>query len=173
MTEFDIKFWVKKYFGLSPNAKNLDETNNSLGFVWLWSIFESEYLKDSRTNKPYNEQLIELSTSFPVSKIGVDGIYGFLHNRYFQHGETTTFYKNLKFDPQLSQQLRAILQKTKPLESEKLKFVLLVIFKFRCNLFHGRKDPLLWNRFDKVFYQINRFLSEFLDLKLSPKYQRR
>ncbi len=56
MTEqyFDVKNWVKKYFGLSSSDKTFDNTNNSLEFIWVWSIFEHKYLKDSRANKSYN-----------------------------------------------------------------------------------------------------------------------
>ena len=46
--KFNVKTWVKEYFGLSVNDKSLDNTNNSLEFIWVWSIFEHKYLKDSR-----------------------------------------------------------------------------------------------------------------------------
>lgn len=171
MTEqyFDVKNWVKKYFGLNASDKTFDNTNNSLEFIWVWSIFEHKYLKDSRANKSYNDQLVDISARFPHDKIDIDTIYGFLHNRYFQKGKTTRFFGNLNFDTKWQKLTKEILKKKDPTKEEKLKLTLLILYKFRCNLFHGRKDPLLWKNFDELFYQLNKFLSEYLDVKWIPK----
>ncbi|MBK7220036.1 MAG: hypothetical protein IPH94_01465 [Saprospiraceae bacterium] len=171
MTEqyFDVKKWVKKYFGLNVSDKTFDNTNNSLEFIWVWSIFEHKYLKDSRTNKNYNDQLVDLSAKFPHNKIDIDTIYGFLHKRYFQKGKTTRFFWDLNFDTKWQKLTKEILKKKDPTKEEKLKLTLLILYKFRCNLFHGRKDPLLWKNFNEVFYQLNKFLSEYLDIKWTPK----
>ena len=64
--------------------------------------------------------------------------------------------------------MKEILMKIQPSFFEKLSLIFLVIYKFRCNLFHGRKDPLLWKNFDEIFFQINRFLASFLDTKWNP-----
>ncbi len=162
---FDIKNWVKKYFGLNASDKTLDNTNNSLEFIWVWSIFEHKYLKDSRTHKSYNDQLFELSSIFPLDRIDVDTVYGFLHNRYYQKGKTTRFFKNLNFETKWQRLTIEILKKQCPTKEEKLQFTFLVLYKFRCNLFHGRKDSLLCKNYNKVFYQLIKFLSEFLDSK--------
>ncbi len=166
---FDVKSWVKNYFGLNPSDKNLDNTNNSLEFIWVWSIFEHKYLKDSRNNKSYNEQLVDISKRIPTSKIGINTTYGFLHNRYFQKGRTTKFFGDLNFESKWQNLTRDILKKKEPTIEEKLKLILLVLYKFRCNLFHGRKDPLLWKDFDNVFFFLNKFLADLLDLKWTPK----
>ncbi|WP_341226101.1 hypothetical protein [uncultured Arcticibacterium sp.] len=164
-SKFDVKSWVKKYFGLRSTDKTLDNANNSLEFIWVWAIFEHKYLRDSRDFKKYNDQLIDISAKFPIKKIDIDTMYGFLHKRYFQKGKTTRFFANLNFDNKWLKLTKAILRKQNPTPEEKLKFILLVLFKFRCNLFHGRKDPLLWKNFNEVFYYINKFLADFLDVK--------
>lgn len=166
---FDIKSWIKKYFGLHNSDQTFENTNNSLEFIWVWSIFEHKYLKDSRSNKSYNDQLVEISTKFPIDKIDIDKTYGFLHNRYFQKGKTTRFFGNLNFDKKWQQLTKEILKKSEPTQEEKLKLILLILYKFRCNLFHGRKDPLLWKNFDNVFFYLNKFIADFLDTKWTPK----
>ncbi len=160
---FDIKTWIKEYFNLTPNDKTFEETSNSLEFLWVWSIFEHKYLKDSRANKSYNEQLVDLAEKYPKNQIDINTIYGFLYQRYFPHNSLTRFYNNLKFEKKWHNLSKAILNKNNPTHTEKLTFILLVLYKFRCNLFHGRKDPLLWKNFDKVFYHFNKFLAELLD----------
>ena len=40
---FNIKAWVKNYFGLASSDKSFENTNNSLEFIWVWSIFEHKY----------------------------------------------------------------------------------------------------------------------------------
>ena len=167
--KFNVKTWVKEYFGLSVNDKSLDNTNNSLEFIWVWSIFEHKYLKDSRTNKSYNDQLVDISQIFPKSRIDIDSIYGFLHNRYFQKGKTTKFFGNLNFDDKWKKQIKEILKKKEPSPEEKLKLILLILYKFRCNLFHGKKDPLLWKNFNDIFYYLNSFLANFLYIKKKQK----
>jgi hypothetical protein len=170
MTEkyFDVKKWVKKYFELSSSDKYLDNTNNSLEFIWVWSIFEHKYLKYGRDNKSYNEQLVDLSVKFPSDRIDIDTIYEFLHIRYFKEGKTTTFLENLNLNTKWQKLIEETLKKKDSTKVEKLKFIFIIIYKFRCNLFHGKKDPLLWNNFDEVFYHINTFLANFLEVKWKP-----
>lgn len=166
---FDIKVWVKKYFKLNPSDTTFDNTNNSLEFIWVWSIFEHKYLKDSRTNKSYNDQLADLSTKYPSNRIDIETLYGFLHNRYFQKGKPTRFFSSLNFENKWKKVALEIIKKAEPTEIEKLKFIFLVLYKFRCNLFHGRKDPLFWKNFDSVFFHLNKFLADLLDTKWTPK----
>ena len=162
---FDIKCWVKQYFGLTKDDTTLDRTNNSLEFLWVWSIFEAKYLKSDETQS-FNEQLVEFSQKYPVEKIHVDEIYSFFYKRYFCNGRITQCFKNLGLKKHWSNKLIQILRKQNPNDFEKLELVLLIIYKFRCNLFHGRKDPLLWKNFDKVFYQINKFLADLLEKRV-------
>ncbi len=169
---FDIKSWIKKYFGLNQSDNTFDKTNNSLEFIWVWSLFEHKYLKDSKTNKSYNEQLIELADKFPNKKIDIDTIYGFLYNRYVQNGKTTKNFGDLNFNKDWKNLCQGILKKSKPENKDKLIFIFLVLYKFRCNLFHGRKDPLLWKNFDITFYHFNKFLADFLDTKWNPKQKK-
>jgi hypothetical protein len=111
---FDIKIWIKKYFRLNQADKTFDNTNNSLEFIWVWSIFEHKYLKDSRSNNSYNDQLIDLAAKFPISKIDINTTYGFLYNRYFQKGKPTKFFGNLNFDNKWKKLTNEILKKTEP-----------------------------------------------------------
>ena len=165
---FDAKDWIKKYFGLTEISKTFDNTNNSLEFIWVWSIFEHKYLRNSNSSQGYNEQLICIAKLIPENMISIDTIYGYFHNRYFQKSKTTRFFNNLNFKTKWQKKTKEILMKIQPTFSEKLSLIFLVIYKFRCNLFHGRKDPLLWKNFDKTFFQINRFLASFLDTKWDP-----
>lgn len=164
---FDVKNWIKRYYNLYSDDKVIDSTNNSLEFIWVWSIFEHHYLKDSRNHKSFNDQLVDVATNFPTDnfKIDINSPYGFFHNRYFNKGKTTKFFGNLNFDNKWQKRTKEILKNTNPTENEKLELILLIVYKFRCNLFHGRKDPLLWKNFEIVFFYINKFLSEFLDTK--------
>lgn len=165
---FDVKAWVKRFFNLKQSDKIFDNTNNSLEFIWVWSIFEHKYLKNSENSIPYNSQLIDIAEKFNFKNIDINPTYGHLHNRYLKKGEPTTFFKNLgsgKKWEKTKRQILQILKKTEPTDIEKLKVILLVLYKFRCNLFHGSKDPLLWKNFDKMFYHLNKFLAAFLDTK--------
>ena len=162
---FDIKKWIKKYFGLSPTDTTFERTNNSLEFVWVWSIFEHRYLKDSRINKSYADQLFDIAAKFPANKIDIDSLYGFLYSRYYRKGKTTKFFGNLNLESKWRNVAKEVLKKNTPTAEEKMKLILLVLYQFRCNLFHGRKDPLLWKNFDKVFFHLNKFLADLLDIK--------
>jgi hypothetical protein len=120
---FDIKSWIKKYFDLKQSDNTFDNTNNSIEFVWVWSVFEHKYLKDIRVNKSYNEQLIKLANKFPNKKIDIDTIYGFLYNRYFQNGKTTKNFSNLNFDKNWKNLCKGILEKSNPENKDKLIFI--------------------------------------------------
>jgi len=164
MEYFDVKKWMQEHFKLSKKVLLENKTNNSLEFVLVWALFENKYLKDSGYSS-YNNQLVELSKIIKVGNTELNEIYGFLYNRYFNNGKTTKYYENLKFKKEWKKTTKEILEKTKPTDEKKLIFILLVIYKFRCNLFHGKKDPLLLKNFEKVFFHINKFLAYLLDIE--------
>ena len=162
---FDVKNWIKNYFGLGNNSTVFENINNSLEFILVWSVFENKYLKDSKDFKSYNEQLTDFAKAFPLVKLDINTIYGFFYNRFIQHKKITPYYKDLGLKGETGDTVRKILKNQKPTDLQKLTLILLIIYKFRCNLFHGRKDPLLLKEFDDVFFNINKFLANLLDKK--------
>ena len=160
---FNVKSWMKKYYNLSKGNKMFEKQNSSLEFIWVWAIFENMFFLNDDDSLTYKKQLIELASKLEINDDNVNKIYGMFYKRYYSNQILSRFFSNLNLNKGYKNICKEILKKKKPLKVEKLKLILLVIYKFRCNLFHGGKDPLLLNNFEVVFEMINEFLCNVIE----------
>lgn len=155
--------WLKKYYNLPYTSDAFEKVNNSLDFLWVWSVFEAKFLDHGNDAKNFGNQMIELAEKYSTKFSESHDTFIFFKNRYFINGQFTDYFRSLGLSHNRKNTVESILTTSTPTNSDKLEFLFIVIYKFRCNLFHGLKDPLLWRNFDNVFYQINVFLMKFLD----------
>ena len=142
---FDVQKWIKGYFNLSLSDRSLDNVNNSLEFIWVWSVFEHKHLKNSQNDMSFYDQLVKISNKLYNDdlKVEVNEIYGFFYNRYFQNKKTTRFFADLNLNRKWNHELKNILTNSNPKELFNLQSIFTVIYTFRCNLFHGGKNIII------------------------------
>ncbi len=161
--KINIINWLKRYFNLPYTTDAFEKVNNSLDFLWVWSVFEAKFLDHNDGAKKFGDQMIDLGEKYSTKFSELDDTFKFFFDRYFINGQVTDNFNRLGLRSKVRARVESILKASSPTNKDKLQFLFIVIYKFRCNLFHGSKDPLLWKDFDPVFYQINLFLIRFLD----------
>ena len=162
-TKISIIDWLRRYYNLPYTSDAFENVNNSLDFLCIWSIFEAKFLEHGYNSKKFSDQMIELAEKYTPTFKEFDDTFIFFKNRYFVNNHFTDNFRNLGLKSKSKERVVSILSSSLPIYKDKLEILFIVIYKFRCNLFHGSKDPLLWKDFDDVFYHINVFLMKFLD----------
>lgn len=159
--------WLKQYF----NKPTLDEKSLKpvLHFSLLWNLFEHTYFTDDRPLTP--QRLLKLSDiSFNnFTKEEIDTTFEFFKDRYFPNNSPDSRFATLQLDSnarngQTSNKdfCTATLTASNATKQDKTKTIFLIVYRFRNNLFHGRKNPETLNIYEHPFKEINKFLIHYI-----------
>lgn len=163
--------WLRDYF----NKPSLNEQKLTpvLHFSLLWNLFEHTYFTDDKHLNP--ERLLDLSdlSNAVLSDEILNKTFVFFKMRYFSK-DNNSFFESLRLSsisiskkegqPSYSEFCKSTLTKQDPTKTDKIKTVLLIIHRFRNNLFHGRKKPETLNIYEVPFKEINKFLIHFIEV---------
>lgn len=161
MKETSVIEWLNYYF----ERKDIDENQLKpiLHFSLLWNLFENTYFTDKEHLSP--QKLLELS-EISEEKLDDDKLnltFIFFKQRYVNKNQINDRFSLLQIHRQNIDFCKKILLDDNPTKVEKVKFLFLVIHRFRNNLFHGRKNPRTLNIYEDAFKQINKYLMFFIE----------
>lgn len=161
MEENSVINWLNLYF--KGNTIDENQLKPILHFSLLWNLFENTYFTDEIHLNPL--RLISLSEiSFEeLDDVIIDSLFDFFKSRYLDNNQTNNKFNLLQIHQSTIQFCSDILHASNPTKQEKVKFLFVVIHRFRNNLFHGRKHPKTLNIYKDVFYKINKFLMHFIE----------
>ncbi len=161
MEDKEVIEWLKKYFSQPKlDVKNIKPV---LHFTLLWNLFE--HITPQEIKLPYNEILRSLANKYykVISDKTLDKIYNYFKKRYVKDNEINTLFYKLLFKKKESEECQNILLSDNTNKEDKLTCVLLIIYRFRNNLFHGSKNPTTLNLYSGQFKIINKFLMGFIE----------
>ena len=155
------------------NSKHLSENDQKiiLSFLLFFNLFEAKLFGEKRELtykrlKAFCEKLNGESW-FNVSKY--DRVGDFFAKRYIGEGDVpTVHFYNLQLHSSIKGEIQELLTlfKKRDLDychSDKLMWCYLSIaYRFRNNLFHGKKDPLGLNKYTECFKIINDMMYDLL-----------
>jgi hypothetical protein len=158
--------WLKEYF--DKPAFSEEKLKPVFHFSLLWNLFEHTYFSDD--SRLTNGNLLELAeNSFThIPNGAIQTIYIYFKNRYFPDDREDTKFEQLCLDKRVNngvsyfEYCREILLNSDSEKVDKLKCLFLIIYRFRNNLFHGRKQPRMLHTYQAPFNSINRFLMAFI-----------
>lgn len=137
----------------SHNEQTMEEFYNRqiLVLVILWSIFEKECIVDLMQLKIQNIGRFVKSCHSKVHQKAIEPYFNYFNSRYrkdvnnyhslLNYHDDYIEYNNKNYD------MYKIMDKDKPeLNSHdiKLLFLIYIIYRFRCNIFHGNKEIFDW-----------------------------
>ncbi|WP_338813835.1 hypothetical protein V9L05_21200 [Bernardetia sp. Wsw4-3y2] len=169
-----INFLNSKNPSSKSTEKNIDQV---LYFTLIWNSFEGSFFFD---NVELNNQtlffLAQNSTSY-IQERYVDELFDFFRNRYVSNNKIRPVFKRLRFcykkNRPSNQKVEKLVQDTllanAPSFEAKMKVLLLIIYRFRNNLFHGVKSPLNLNKFENIYGHINTFLIRYVTALIDYK----
>jgi len=166
--KFDVFCWLKGYFPSDEISEG--DIPDVLNFSLMWNLFESrvcEKLKDDSPNR-FVEKMERFIKEFPNMNSVVNenpNTLCYFQERYLNDGEFNVKFNYLSIDnPKWKELVQSVLKKEKVESSFVLLALLIIIYRLRCNFFHGVKPIRELKEQDINFKVANIFLSKILDL---------
>jgi len=155
--------WINERFHSSLTEENLNSVND---FLLLWSLFEKQICNNDANNNcllRFAERDIDL---FDI--VVINRVYDYLRNRYIQNGHSTNRFQYLRLPNQryIDYILETFLN-PESTQTDKLKVSLLIIYRFRNNLFHGEKNILTIDSQTENFRHSNELLKNIIERKMA------
>jgi hypothetical protein len=143
--EFDS--WLASYLGEKESAVSLlIQDQMAVEFLISWSIFESDCFNGFcklDDIKPFSDKIVKSAKykTGPISRC-----VEHFHERYQQR----SLYKNLMHKQKCKNAEIILSKKINDLEeSEKVFLLVLVVYRYRNNIFHGNKGVSSWLAYKK------------------------
>ena len=150
--------WAQACLGHDITEADLETVRN---FVLLWNIFETRFFENKATGNKVWRASIKVSKEICVSTFDV------IRSRYVSDdGSFTNKYAGLFLgsDKELERRTKEILLAEKELTDEDRNEVCrIVIWRYRCNLFHGNKNAYYMLEDNKLFEYLNQYLINVLE----------
>lgn len=139
------------------STPDYDEIRN---FLYLWNLFEKEFFQTNYAQHKGNAKSIQTNSETLSTLAYFQGIYANNQTRFnglnFRNFQHSTFITNV---------LSGVISD----ESSITKAVIAIIYRYRCNLFHGTKEiQSLWKQKDN-FIHANKYMLACLEAKLGIK----
>lgn len=129
---------LTELFDIEPKLKELspDELCEIQKFTLLWSLFESRKLGDDRVISEIEKKVNTLS----IESIQCESILIYFKQRYYPDGYESSYFDGLKIK-NVNHKLRvsSALKGEVSAPHELLIVCLIIVYRFRNNLFHGEK----------------------------------
>ena len=137
------------------STPDYDEIRN---FLYLWNLFEKEFFQTNYAQHKGNAKSIQTNSETLSTLAYFQGAYANNQTRFnglgFKNVQNITFITNV---------LSGVISD----EASITKAIIEIIYRYRCNLFHGSKEiASLWKQKDN-FIQANKYMLACLETKLN------
>ena len=139
----DFDKWLADYFGQEESQiTELLSDATATRFLIAWSLFETSYFQGRAIAERIEKFTIPKETDLNSIINELDEYVSFFHNRY----QNNTVYKNL-MHKNTNKRMENLIKKsfTSLNSEEKIFFAMLVVFRYRNNIFHGNKRVQHWS----------------------------
>lgn len=124
--------------GFADLAAN--EREAIIEFTLVWSFFEAEMLNNSATTRSITELTQNLIDEHPIDIRLFQRQLDYFKDRYLIDGQQTVHFDNLRLpENDLKDMVISVLKEENTELRDILATALIIIFRFRNNLFHGHK----------------------------------
>ncbi|MGE0132406.1 MAG: hypothetical protein AB7U82_30355 [Blastocatellales bacterium] len=156
--------WLEQH---APGFSGLSATERSLltDFALLWSLFEGEVLKAAasvntieQTVQRWNQAGLLLPQTFAAAA-------DYFKERYFAEGVFTYRFDHLHLDRSGNPQVvRNVLSGQDAAPESIASALLIIVYRYRCNLFHGEKWTYQLQEQEQNFSHANEVLMRAVEL---------
>lgn len=160
---FDVRNWLNNYF---PNAEfNRDEVNTVTDFSLMWNLFEFEMGNRQMSIQQITACALQIVNKAPGNDFYND-YYQYFRDRYINVDNTTNdLFDGLAFRPNDKKDFVAnVLKDDNPGPGSIIEAILIIIYRFRNNLFHGEKRLHNIHTQYENFNMANEFLANILTI---------
>jgi hypothetical protein len=161
--------WITSYFDNAVNLEpeTLDRVRN---FTLLWNLFEAFGCKKNANIPDIKKLVVDINERQPITRELVNPYLDYFADRYINHdGTNKEVFAGLSFrdtngDNNAKEFVRQILAREIDTPVEILQSLLIIIYRFRNNLFHGQKQVIYLNGQLSNFTTANSLLAKVLTI---------
>lgn len=131
--------WLERY---APGYAQLsvDERRAIAQFTFLWSLFEAKLFNSSASPELIVQKVTELTKSGELNVDPFQKALKYFKKRYFENGQPSQRFDGLRFrDNDRKQLVSQVLSGQGEDAADIISALLLIVHRFRNNLFHGPK----------------------------------
>lgn len=142
---FDELKWTMLFFDNAVDL-NIDGINRVRNFVFLWNIFETFGCQKNANMISLKNVVEEINNREAISLDQFKNYVDYFSNRYYNpNGDKTYTIEGLLFkqshnDQTAKNEVVEVLTRQQVEPKEILKALLMILYRFRNNLFHGEKQ---------------------------------
>ncbi len=149
--------WINNRYAIQLNEEDLVSLKN---FSLIWNIFEGTVCDNSFSIATVEQSIA--GRNFTVAEFEGDLLY--FQNRYIEHGAPNNRYPYLYFRPNDREPfVRDVLLGIRNNIEEIVLAIIIIIYQYRNNLFHGLKEIREIDQQEPNFNRANSFLQTFLN----------
>jgi hypothetical protein len=151
--------WLTNFFQTDGDLEQVD-INSIKDFSLLWNAFEGTF-----ANRRFSIANIEQRINQRVfDQANYNEFLIYFQNRYIENGQTNDRFPHLNFRPNDRENLvRDVLLGNNQNIHSIILAIIIIVYRYRNNLFHGEKD-IRRIRFQRDnFYQSNQFLMQLME----------
>lgn len=164
------------WFGKKLGGTVLEEQSlrPALGFLLLWGSFESQTF-DEKVKGPVLSRLVDAlkDNPFKANEDIINPLFEYFRYRYILSSKRGDKFARLNIEngpkglfgeESVPVYVERILGNAESNLNDRLNCVFIIIYRFRNNLFHGRKRAVTLNIYKTPFTKINIFLRQYMSL---------
>lgn len=151
---FEISQWIDNYLHISIDTEEYVEVRN---FLILWNIFEAKWFKCNFGRNKSNIQNIHLASDI------VNQTLQYLQRRYITNGSINERFMKLRLGNNDMTSVQCVLLGRSNNSCDIIKAIIMIIYRYRNNLFHGEKDIASLPIQKDNFIYANKFLIACLE----------
>ena len=166
--EFNVIEWLNAF---TP-AGSLDAQDSVLHFPRMWNLFEAVACNKHASNTSIEAVVNALHSDDLLSREDFSYYAEYFRNRYLQDGHENERFDQLKFYKNEDKQFvaSALMDETKP-TNDLVSALLMIVYRYRNNLFHGEKWLYNLHNQSENFQVANQLLARVLELLLCAANQ--
>lgn len=152
---------------VAPGFHNLSvpEVQAITSFTLLWTLFEAQALGTAASAARISEQVSLWERQGSIHASWVDPAFVYFQTRYVEGGATNHRFNALNLRaPDQPERIRAAFLSEGAALPERLTASLIVVYRYRNNLFHGLKWAYEMRGQQENFEQSSRLLSKCLEI---------
>lgn len=167
MEDFNELEWINDFFDNTIDLQQNDGLERIKNFALFWNMFEKFACANFANVAKIESFVVRLNNRSAITSEFVNPYLEYFIDRYTQNG--TINIEGLQFRPNQSDirargKVMSVLARQVETPREILEALLLILLRFRNNLFHGNKQIVNLNTQVTNFTHANRLLSDVLTL---------
>ena len=158
--------WINQYFRIELQS---DKINHVLYFSLLWNIYEGVVCNRSCNVKTIENSVQQLEDE-KLNQADFEPYLLYFKNRYIASGETNNQFETLRLHRDYVELVKDVLLGKRNTSKDTILALLLIIYRYRNNMFHGEKAIQSLPTQDENFSVSNQVLMKFIEIYNSGRH---